>query len=194
MRRVAVLDDWQGVARESADWSLLEAQAEVVFLAAPFADEDEAAAGLAGFEALILMRERTPFPGRLIPRLPKLRMIGLTGNRSPSLDLAACSAHGAVVCNTGGTASSQGTAELALGLMLAAARGIAAGDAAIRAGRFQGGVGVGPLLARKTLGIIGLGRIGAMVARYGAALEMRVVAWSRSLKAAEGVEVAAITA
>lgn len=61
MTRVAVLDDWQGVARESADWSLLEAQAEVVFLDAPFAGEDGAAAGLAGFEVLILMRERTPF-------------------------------------------------------------------------------------------------------------------------------------
>ena len=191
MTRVAVLDDWQGVARESADWSRLEAQAEVVFLDAPFAGEDGAAAGLAGFEVLILMRERTPFPASLIARLPKLRMIGLTGNRSPSLDLAACTAHGVVVCNTGGTASSQGTAELALGLMLAAARRIVSGDAAIRAGRFQDGVGVGPLLAGKTLGIVGLGRIGAMVARYGAALEMRVVAWSRSLTQAAGVEVAA---
>ncbi len=179
--RVAVLDDWQGVARQSADWSGLEAKAEVVFMAAPFVDEDDAAARLAGFEALILMRERTPFPASLIDRLEALRMIGLTGARSPSLDLEACARRGVVVSHTGGTASTSGTAELTLGLMLAAARRIPAGDAAIRAGRFQDGVGIGPVLAGKTLGIIGLGRIGAWVARYARALDMRVVAWSRSL-------------
>jgi phosphoglycerate dehydrogenase-like enzyme len=179
--RVAVLDDWQGVARESADWSRLEAKADVLVLAEPFADEDAAASGLAEFEILILMRERTPFPASLIERLPKLKMIALTGNRSPSLDLEACTRHGVVVSNTGGTASVNGTAELTLGLMLAATRRIPAGDAAIRAGRFQEGVGIGPVLAGKTLGIIGLGRIGAWVARYGRALDMRVLAWSRSL-------------
>jgi phosphoglycerate dehydrogenase-like enzyme len=179
--RVAVLDDWQGVARESADWSRLEAKAEVVILPDPFRDEDDAAARLADFEILILMRERTAFPASLIERLPKLRMIGLTGNRSPSLDLEACTRRGVVVSNTGGTASSNGTAELTLALMLAAARRVPAGDAAIRAGRFQEGVGVGPVLAGKTLGVIGLGRIGTLVARYGLALNMKVQAWSRSL-------------
>ena len=181
--RVAVLDDWQGVARQSANWSALEAQAEVVFFAAPFADEDDAASRLAGFEALILMRERTAFPASLIDRLTDLRMIALTGNRSPSLDIEACTRRGIVVSNTGGTASTNGTAELTLGLMLAAARRIPAGDAAIRAGRFQDGVGIGPVLAGKTLGIIGLGRIGSWVARYARALDMRVMAWSRSLSA-----------
>lgn len=179
--RVAVLDDWQGVARASADWSRLEAKAELTILSAPFRDEDDAAAQLANYEVLILMRERTPFPASLIARLPKLKMIALTGNRSPSLDLVACTQHGVVVSNTGGQASTTGTAELTLALMLAAARFVPAGDAAIRAGRFQEGVGIGPVLAGKTLGVIGLGRIGALVARYGLALDMKVQAWSRSL-------------
>ncbi len=122
-------------------------------------------------------------------------MIALTGSRSPSLDVAACTR-----ARRGGQQHRRhgvddGTAELALGLMLAAARRIPAGDAAIRAGRFQEGVGVGPVLEGKTLGIIGLGRIGAWVARYGRALDMTVLAWSRSLTrdAAEagGAELAA---
>ncbi|GAC1342349.1 MAG: D-2-hydroxyacid dehydrogenase family protein [Acetobacteraceae bacterium] len=179
--RVAVMDDWQGVALASADWAPLQARAEVVVLSKPLPGEDAAAAALAGFDVLIPMRERTPLPGSLIARLPRLRMIALTGHRSPSLDVAACTARGIVVSNTGGTASSNGTAELALGLMLAAARRIPAGDAAIRAGRFQEGVGVGPVMEGKTLGIVGLGRIGQRMARYGRALDMRILAWSRSL-------------
>ncbi len=183
--RVAVLDDWQGVARSSADWSKLEAQAEVTILGGAFAGEDDAAAQLVGYEILIAMRERTPFPASLIERLPKLRMIALTGSRSPSLDLDACTRGGVVVSSTGGTVSSVGTAELTLGLMLAGARRITEGDAAIRAGRFQEGVEVGPVLVGKTLGIIGLGRIGSRVAQYARALEMKVIAWSRSLDSAK---------
>ena len=181
--RVAVMDDWQGVALGSTDWSALQARAEVVVLPQPFADEDAAASGLAGFEVLIPMRERTPLPGSLIARLPKLRLVALTGGRSPSLDIEACTRHGVQVCNTGGERSSIGTAELTLGLLLAAARRIPEGDAAIRAGRFQDGVGVGPVLDGRTLGIIGLGRIGTRVAAYGRALGMEVLAWSRSLDA-----------
>lgn len=179
--RVAVLDDWQGVAKQSADWSALEAAAEVVVLPGAFAGEDEAAARLADYEILLLMRERTPFPASLIARLPKLRMIALTGARSPSLDAAACTAAGVVISTTGGTVSSVGTAELTLGLMIAASRRLVAGDTAIRAGRFQEGVEVGPALVGKTLGIIGLGKIGSRMARYADALEMKVIAWSRSL-------------
>ena len=100
------------------------------------------------------MRERTPLPGSLINRLPKLRMLGMTGARNASLDTAACTARGMVVCNTqGGGNTDSATAELALGLLIAAARGIAAGDANIRAGKFQMGVPVGIGLAGKTLGL-----------------------------------------
>ena len=192
--RVAVLDDWQGVARQSADWSALDARADVTVFPGAFTDEDDAAARLAPFEVLLLMRERTPIPASLIARLPALRMIALTGARSPSLDTAACVARGIVISTTGGALSSATTAELTLGLMIAGARQIAAGDAAIRAGRFQEGVSVGPALGGKVLGIVGLGKIGSHMARYGNALEMDVVAWSRSLDpagaAAAGVRLA----
>lgn len=179
--RIAIMDDWQGVARGAADWSAVEARAEVTVFAEPFADEDAAAAALAGFDILVPMRERTELGATLIARLPKLRMIALTGGRAQTLALDACTAAGVLVCNTGGERSSIGTAELALGLMLAAARSIPAGDAAIRAGRFQEGVGVGPVLEGRTLGIIGLGRIGARVGGYGRALGMDLLAWSPNL-------------
>jgi phosphoglycerate dehydrogenase-like enzyme len=173
MTRVAVLDDWQGVARGSADWAPLAARAELVFFAEAFGGEDEVAARLAYFEIVLSMRERTPLPGALIGRLPKLRMLGITGVRNASLDLAACTAHGIVVCHTVGDGRSDAaTAELALGLLLAAARSIPASDAGIRAGRFQAGVPVGISLAGKTLGVVGLGRLGAHMARYGHALGM----------------------
>jgi phosphoglycerate dehydrogenase-like enzyme len=189
MTRIAVLDDWQGIARSSADWSPLEARAELVFFEDALADEDAAAAALAGFDILLTMRERTPFPASLIARLAGLRMIGITGKSNASLDLAACAARGITVCHTepGGRGASA-TAELALGLLIAAARGIPAGDGAIRAGGFQHGVPVGMTLAGKTLGLIGLGRLGSFMARYGQALGMEVLAWSRNLtpeKAAE---------
>jgi len=179
--RVAVMDDWQGVARGAADWSAVEARAEIIVLAEPFADEDAAAAALADFDILVPMRERTVLSASLIARLPELRMIALTGGRAQTLALDACTAAGILVCNTGGERSSIGTAELTLGLMLAAARFIPAGDAAIRAGRFQGGVGVGPVLEGRTLGIIGLGKIGARVGGYGRALGMTLIAWSPNL-------------
>lgn len=182
MTRVAVLDDWQGIARASADWSALMARAEVVFFGEAFADEDEAAARLVDFEIVLSMRERTPLPASLIDRLPKLRMLGMTGARNASLGTAACTARGLVVCNTASSGrSDSATAELALGLLLAAARSIPAADAAIRAGGFQHGVPVGITLAGKTLGVIGLGRLGSYMARYGQALGMTLLAWSTNL-------------
>ncbi len=179
--RIAVMDDWQGVARGAADWSAVEARAEVVVFGKHFADEDAAATALADFDILLPMRERTELSAGLIARLPKLRMIALTGGRAQTLALDACTAAGVLVCNTGGERSSIGTAELTLGLILAAARFIPAGDAAIRAGRFQDGVGVGPVLDGRTLGIIGFGKIGARVGGYGRALGMRLLAWSPNL-------------
>ena len=188
MMRVGVMDDWQGVARGAADWSGLMGRAEVVFLGGSFVDEDAAVGGLEEFDVLIPMRERTEFTAGLVGRLPRLRMIAQTGGRAMTMDLEACTAAGVLVCNTAGQRSARGTAELALGLMLAGTRRIAAGDAAIRAGRFQEGVGVGPVLDGLTLGLVGLGRIGGMMAGYGRALGMRVVAWSPNLTAERAVE------
>jgi len=181
MTRVAVLDDWQRLARDSADWAPLQRRAQVDFFEAPFAGPDDVARQLADFDVVLAMRERTPFPAALVQRLDKLRMFGLTGARAASIDTEAMMSRGITVCYTGGGRSGTNTAELALGLILAAARHIPAGDAAIRAGRFQDGVGAGLDLAGKTLGIIGLGRIGQCMARYGHALGMRVIAWSQNL-------------
>jgi phosphoglycerate dehydrogenase-like enzyme len=184
MAKVAVLDDWQGVARSSADWSPLSARAEIVFFAQAFDNEDDAARKLADFAIVLSMRERTPLPASLINRLPRLQMLGITGARNASLDTAACTARGIPVCSTaGGAGTEAATAELALGLLLAAARAIPAGDANIRAGRFQDGVPVGISLAGKTIGIIGLGRLGLYMASYCRALNMAVLAWSENLTA-----------
>ena len=192
MTKVAVLDDWQGVARQSADWSKLQARADVTFFANAFADEADAARQLADFDIVLSMRERTPLPASLINRLPKLRMLGMTGARNASLDTAACTARGVVVCNTtGGGNNEAATAELALGLLVAAARAIPAGDANIRAGKFQEGVPVGFALAGKTAGMIGLGRLGSHMARYCKALNMRVLAWSQNLTAERAREAGA---
>ena len=192
MTKVAVLDDWQGVARSSADWSKLESRADVTFFPTAFADEADAARQLADFDIVLSMRERTPLPASLINRLPKLRMLGMTGARNASLDTAACTARGIVVCNTtGGGNNEAATAELALGLLIAAARAIPAGDANIRAGKFQEGVPVGFALAGKTAGMIGLGRLGSHMARYCKALNMRVLAWSQNLTAERAREAGA---
>lgn len=192
MTKVAVLDDWQRVARSSADWSKLESRADVTFFPTAFADEADAARQLADFDIVLSMRERTPLPASLINRLPKLRMLGMTGARNASLDTAACTARGIVVCNTtGGGNNEAATAELALGLLIAAARAIPAGDANIRAGKFQEGVPVGFALAGKTAGMIGLGRLGSHMARYCKALNMRVLAWSQNLTAERAREAGA---
>ena len=141
MTRVAVLDDWQGVARSSADWSPLKARAEVVFFEEAFDDEDDAAAKLADFEIVLSMRERTPLPASLIDRLPKLRMLGITGARNLSLDVAACTARGVVVCNTTGASAQRGRHR---GIGARPADGGGAGDSGGRRqyprGPFSGGL------------------------------------------------------
>ncbi len=182
--KVAVLDDWQGVARGAADWSVLETRADVTIFQEAFADEDDAVAQLADFDIVLSMRERTPLPASLIDRLPKLRMMGMTGARNASLDTPACTARGIPVCRTeGGGYADSATAELSLGLLLAAARGIPRGDANMRGGTFQMGVPVGIGLAGKTMGIMGLGRLGGYMATYAKALRMNVIAWSQNLTA-----------
>ena len=137
------------------------------------------------------MRERTPLPGSLIRRLPKLRMLGMTGARNASLDVEACTERGVVVCKTGSYVPNNeaATAELALGLLLSAARAIPQGDANIRAGRFQQDVPIGISLAGKTMGVIGLGKLGGFMARYCLALQMNVIAWSQNLTEERAAEV-----
>jgi len=183
MVKIAILDDWQDVARKSADWSRLAARAELTFFADAFGSEDEAARALADFDILLTMRERTAFPATLIRRLPRLRMISVTGPANPLLDVEACARQGVTVCNTPPSEALYATAELALGLMISAARAIPFADKTMRDGGFQRGVSVGINLAGKTLGVVGLGRLGARLARYALALDMKVIAWSPHLSA-----------
>lgn len=182
MFRVAVIDDWLNVAAQCADWSRLKARGEVVFFQRHFrsGSEDDAAKLLGEFNAILPMRERSSFFKPMLSRLPRLKMISLTGGKAPHVDFAYCTERGIVV--TQATAKVAGYAsEIALGLMLAAARKLPQADAGMRAGRFQDGVGLGRVLRGRTLGIIGLGKLGTEVAGYGRALGMRVLAWSQNL-------------
>jgi phosphoglycerate dehydrogenase-like enzyme len=196
--RVAVLDDWQGIAERCADWSALRQQAEVVFFHRPFISETELIASLADFDAILAMRERSAFPDEVIANLPRLKFFNMTGRRAPCLD--AMVRRGITVSITGGEGNGAqagaDTAEHALALMLATARRIPEGDAAIKHGAFQEKVEPGHRLAGKTLGILGLGVIGERVAGYCRALEMNVIAWSRSMTpdkaAAAGVKAVGI--
>jgi len=175
--RIAVLDDYQGVAREMADWASLGADCEVVFFREHFSTLEVLERKLSPFEVVVAMRERTPFPRELLEKLPRLRLLVTTGKRNASIDVAAARSRGVTVCGTPG--SSGTTAELTWGLILALLRQIPREDRALRQGRWQTTVGLG--LAGKTLGIIGLGNIGSQVAKVGAAFDMEVIAWSQNL-------------
>jgi len=182
--RVAIIDDWQDYARKSADWSQLERRAEVVFFQRhfPAGTQDQAAALLADFDIIQLLRERSWFHEPMLQRLPRLKMLALTGLKNPHIDFDFCTKRG-IVCSQASSGSPAYAAEMALALMLAAARHIPTGDASIRAGRFQEGVTPGTTLEGRTLGIVGLGRLGNYMARYGQMLGMKLLAWSPNLTA-----------
>jgi phosphoglycerate dehydrogenase-like enzyme len=187
-----VLDDFQGVATELADWSVIEDEVEVVALREHIDGEDALAAVLADYDIVVTLRERVPFPGSLLARLPRLKLLVASGMRNSVIDYAAAEAGGVTVCGT----ESSGTppVELTWALLLGLARGIVEENNALRAnGPWQSTVGAD--LYGRRLGLLGLGRIGSRVARVGLAFGMRVTAWSRHLteeRAAEtGVELAA---
>ncbi|HVB47141.1 MAG TPA: D-2-hydroxyacid dehydrogenase family protein [Burkholderiales bacterium] len=180
--KLAILDDYQRVALECADWERLRRRGvEPTVFDEAFATLDEAAGKLAAFEIVILMRERMPFPRALIERLPKLKLVVLTGVRSPSLDAAACSERGIPVSHTRSGNSGASTAELTWGLIIAAARDLARAERGMRAGRWHEGIASGTILEGRRLGLLGLGKLGARVARAGAAFGMEVAAWSENL-------------
>ena len=179
MARVALLDDYQGVALGMADWKSLPTGTEVVVFKDHLADENALAARLADFDIIMALRERTPFPRTLLERLPKLKLLITAGMRNASIDMKAAAERGVLVCGTSGLPYP--TAELAWGLILGLARRIPAEDRATREGRWQTSLGLG--LNGKTLGVLGLGTLGSRVARVGRALEMKVLAWSQNLTA-----------
>ena len=177
--KVAVLDDYQRLALAYADWKSLPG-AQVVVFDKPLS-KDEAEKQLQPFDVVCLMRERTPFGRALIDKLPNLKFVSLTGARSPSLDTAALKERGIPVSNTRSAGGGGSTVELTWGLIIAAARGLAKGERNMRAGKWHHELGAGFSLAGKTLGLLGLGNIGARVAAIGKAFGMECVAWSQNL-------------
>jgi phosphoglycerate dehydrogenase-like enzyme len=176
---IAVLDDYQGVALRMTDWSPVTARAGVVVFRDHLTDVDAIAARLEPFDAVCAMRERTPFTRALIERLPRLRLIASTGMANASIDLDAARERGIAVVHTGYT--SHGAIELTWALLLAAVRSIPAEVNSVRSGGWQ--VAVGGDLSGRTLGLLGLGRIGSAVARIARAFDMEVIAWSENLSA-----------
>src|SRR6185437_653635 len=173
--KVAVLDDYQRVAEGLADWRRLDA--DVVFFHDHLDDEDSVAARLRPFEILSIMRERTPFPRSLFEKLPNLKLLTTSGMRNLAIDVEAANERGVTVCGTESPGNS--TMELTWALMLALVRRIPAEDRATRAGRWQ--TTLGEEIHGKTLGIVGLARIGSAVARVALAFGMKVLAWNPSL-------------
>jgi phosphoglycerate dehydrogenase-like enzyme len=180
MPRVAVLDDYQGVALQMAGWSALPSDCQVQVFQDHLTDLAALAERLSHFEIITCMRERTPFRRDLLERLPNLRLLVTTGMRNAAIDLAAATDLGILVCGTAGGPDSP-PAELTWGLILALIRHIPREDAATRAGHW--GVSIGTCLEGKVLGVLGLGRLGTKVARVGLAFDMSVIAWSQNLTA-----------
>ena len=177
--KLAVLDDYQRAAAAMADWSALRGQCDITFFDRHVAPA-EAAAALAEYDALLLMRERLPVPRDLILKLPRLKLILTTGAQNRTLDLDAATERGIVVCHTGtAPAAAHATPELAWGLILAVARHIPAEHRHVQTGSWQQTIGT--TLHGRTLGLLGLGRIGRRMAEYGRVFGMRVIAWSHNL-------------
>ena len=183
MLRIAILDDYANVALESADWARLAGAADITVFDRHLS-EDEAATALQPFDVLCTMRERMALPRRLFEKLPNLKLVAIVGLSLPNLDLAAATEHGVLVIQSDfRTAESNdyasSTPEFAWGLLLATVRNIAGENRRMREGGWQSTVGV--ILSGKTLGLLGLGRIGKRMAGYGRAFGMNVIAWSQNL-------------
>ncbi len=189
--RIALLDDWQGIAEAATDWSALRRNNEITIFRSGWDSPAATVAALKDFDVVNAMRERTWLGREVIENLPNLKLLTFTGPRNAAVDVAACTARGIVVCNTVSSGSANDTPELALTLLLAAARRIPLGDAEIRAGRFQENVPPGLGMFGRTLGVIGLGRIGGRVAGYAQALGMKVLAWSQNLTDERATEIGA---
>jgi phosphoglycerate dehydrogenase-like enzyme len=189
--RVAVLDDYQRRAHEFADWDSLGAGTEIVFFSESIPQE-ELPRRLAGFDALVLMRERTRFGRDLLSQLPDLELVITTGMRNASLDVEYLRERGVTVCGTDGTGAPRpagvpSTVEVAWTLIFAVAKRVTQEDRALRSGRWQLDLPVN--LAGATLGLAGLGNLGAAMVGPARAFGMEVVAWSQNLTDERAAEV-----
>jgi phosphoglycerate dehydrogenase-like enzyme len=177
--KIAILDDYQNVALSLADWSSLGPDTEITVFDRNLATEDEAADKLASFDVLVLMRERMAMPKSLIERLPALKLIVVTGGRTRTIDMDAATAHGITICHTHPGESPMATPELAFGLILSVARSIPQEHARVRTGGWQETIGLS--IGDKTLGLLGLGKLGSRMVPIARAFGMNVIAWSQNL-------------
>jgi phosphoglycerate dehydrogenase-like enzyme len=175
--KIAVLDDYQNAALESADWSVLSDRADITVFRDHLDDTDAVIERLLPFDIICVMRERTPLPRNVIERLPNLKLIASTGSVNASIDVAAARDHGIGVVHSG--YRSDPTIDLTWALILASARNIVAESNSLRSGGWQRTVGTE--LRGKTLGVLGLGRVGSEVARIGRAFGMDLIAWSQNM-------------
>jgi phosphoglycerate dehydrogenase-like enzyme len=177
--QIAVLDDYQNAALESADWSVLRDRADITVFQDHLADPDAVIERLLPFDVVCVMRERTPLPRNVIERLPNLKLIASTGSVNASIDVAVAGDRGIAVVHTG--YRSDPTVEFTWALILACARHIVTESNSVRSGGWQQTMGVD--LRGKTLGVLGLGNVGSEVARIGSAFGMKLIAWSQNMTA-----------
>ena len=176
MTKIAVLDDYQKIAEHIVDWSKLPSDCDLTFFN-QWIDPSNLSNDLEQFDVIAAMRERTVFDRQTIESLPNLKLLITTGMRNASIDIAAAREYGVTVCGTSG--SSYSTAELTWGLILSLARNIPLEDMNIRSGKWQTSLGID--LEGRTLGVLGLGRLGGKVATIGLSFGMSVIAWSQNL-------------
>jgi len=178
MVKAALLDDYQNVTLQVVDWSPVAKDVELTVFNKPFAGPDEAIKALQGFPIIVGMRERTPFPRKVIEALPDLKLLITTGARNNSFDVKAAAERGVTVCGTGSFGSP--TAGIAIGLMLELTRRIGFENARLKAGA-SWQVTMGQDLEGLTLGVLGLGKLGQRVAAVAKAFGMKIIAWSQNL-------------
>jgi len=193
MIKIAILDDYADVALKSANWSKLKGKAEISVFNQHLS-HDEAVSALRPFDVLCTVRERMSLPRSLFERLPNLRLVTIVGMSLPNLDMTAATDHGVIVCHSNfanpifaGIANA--TPELTWGVLIATVRHMSVEDRRMRTGGWQSTVGT--ILAGRTLGLLGLGRIGKRMAAYGRAFDMNVIAWSQNLTDETAVSVGA---
>lgn len=181
--KVAILDDYQNVVLKLAEWDKLRGKADVTVFTDHVAGVDAVAKRLAPFEIVSCMRERTPFTAELFKKLPNLKLLITTGARNASIDVKAANDSGVTVCHTSNPASSPQMVQFTWGVLLALLRHIPQEEQNMRNGRWQ--TTIGHTIHDKTLGLIGLGKIGAGVAKVAQAFGMATVAWSQNMTTAK---------
>lgn len=186
--KIVVLDDYEDSLRRTADWKQVEAAAQVTFHTRRLRGE-ELLAAIVDADAIVQVRDRTPFKADLLAKLPRLKLFIFTGLRNTQVDMAACAARGIPVCNTDHGSSKFSTSEMTWALILAAAKRLEEYLALVRRGEWRDGGRLPSVLGGERLGLVGFGEIGQMVARVGIAFGMEVVTWSPHMtpeRAAEG--------